>query len=337
MAATDRSLQAPACAGPPSLGAPPPAPLPAHRFDPATALDAVRAVADVEDAPDSGLGLELRDLALEAIDARLGAAIVALVHEHKLVVLRGLEPSDPAYVELAGAFGTPQVYFQPNYHHPRHEEIFVSSNVPMDGRKVGVAGTGAYWHSDYQFFPQPLPLTMVRPVAIPPGSRGTCYVDMERALERLAPEDRRLVESERAVHEAKWRYKVQPGDVDKSITQLLDEFGADTPAVSHPSVITHPVNARRCLYLSRGFSVGFEGLAHEQARATLQRLFDVIEDEGAVHRHPWTPGDILLWDNRQLIHMARGGTDGEPSVSYRIGVYDGHPFNADEPAGRVLA
>ena len=319
-----------------SLGAPPPCPARPDHFSPEGAFEAVRRVATVEPSSTSGLGLELSGLTLGAIDRRLGAALVALVHEHRLVVLRGLEPDDAAYIDLARACGVPQVYFQPNYHHPRHPEIFVSSNVPMGGRKVGVAGTGAYWHSDYQFFPEPLPLTMVRPVAIPSGSRGTCYVDMAAALDRLDPADRAFVEEHRALHEAKWRYKVQPSDVDKSITQLLEEFGAETPTVSHPAVITHPVNGRRCLYLSRGFSVGFEGLSHEAGRATIARLCAAIEDEAHVHCHPWRPGDVLLWDNRQLIHMARGGADGEPSVSYRIGVYDGLPFNADELAGRIV-
>ncbi len=283
------------------------------------------------------LAAEIRGLEPAGLDADGAQAIRDLVYQHKLVVFRGLELSDEAYIAFAKQLGEPQIYFQHNYHHPRHPEIFVSSNVPMDGKKVGVAGTGAYWHSDYQFFPEPLPLTMVAPRQVPSGSRGTCYVDMHAVLEQLPPHLARLVQDRRAIHEAKWRYKVQPCDVDKSITQLLEEFGALTPPVTHPMVMTHPVSGRKCLYVSRGFTVGIEGLSIEEGRAALCELFDFIEREEHVHCHPWAVGDVLLWDNRQLIHMARGGAAGEPSVSYRIGVYDGLAFCADEPCGRLLA
>ena len=283
----------------------------------------------------SGLGTEIHGLDPERFDAEQAAALRALVYEHKVLVMRGLALDDEAYIAFARALGEPQIYFQENYHHPQHPEIFVSSNVPMDGKKVGVAGTGAYWHTDYQFFPEPLPMTMVAPRAIPSGSRGTCYVDMEHALERLPADLSRRIEGKRALHEAKWRYKVQPCDVDKSITQLLDEFGALTPTVSHPIVMTHPVNGRRLLYVSRGFTVGIEGMSHEEGKALLAELFDEVEREEFVFTHPWTIGDVLLWDNRQVIHMARGGAPDEPSVSYRIGVYDGLSFCADEPRGRL--
>ncbi|WP_419192051.1 TauD/TfdA dioxygenase family protein [Engelhardtia mirabilis] len=282
------------------------------------------------------IGAEFHGLDPRQVDGTLAARIRDLVWDHKLVVFRGVDLSEPEYIAFARALGEPQVYFQPNYHHPRHPEIFVSSNVPMDGRKVGVANTGAYWHTDYQFFPEPLPMTMVRPIEIPSGSRGTSYVDMQRALEELPPDLREFVLGARAIHEAKWRYKIQPSDVDKSITQILEEFGAETPTVSHPAVITHPVNGRRCLYVSRGFTVGFEGLSIEAGRQRLDAILEHVERADLVHTHLWTKGDLLLWDNRQVIHRAGGGASGEASVSYRIGVYDGRPFYADEPRGRLV-
>jgi taurine dioxygenase len=283
-------------------------------------------------APASRLGLPIEGLDVARLDAAGAARLRDAVWANKLVVLRGLELSDEDYIALARKIGEPQIYFQHNYHHPRHPEIFVSSNVPMDGRKVGVAGTGRYWHSDYQFFDEPLPFTMVAPRVIPPGNRGTCFIDMEAACAALPAELRRFTDGTRAIHEAKWRYKVQPCDVDKSISEILEEFGRITPAVTHPTVIMHPVTGRRALYVSRGFTVGIEGLGHEEGRAALERLFAFIERPEHVFLQPWAPGDILLWDNRQVIHMSSGSLHGAPSRSYRIGVYDGLPFHAGRRA-----
>lgn len=288
----------------------------------------------VEPPPPGGIGARI-DLDLKRVDAPTAAAIRALVYEHKLVTFPPQVLTPAEQIAFARTLGQPQIYFQHHYHHPQHPEIFVSSNIPQDGKKVGVAGTGRYWHTDYQFFQDPLPLTTVLPRVVPPGDRSTCFIDMERVLSRLPAELRPFVEGTRARHEAKWRYKVQPFDVDKSIAEILEEFSAITPAVTHPTVITHPVNGRRLLYLSRGFTVGIEGLGERESRRALSALFDFAEREEHVHREPWTAGRLLLWDNRQLQHMAAGGSRSEASESHRVGIYDGLAFYADEARGRL--
>jgi taurine dioxygenase len=260
-------------------------------------------------------------------------ALRALVWEHQLVVIRGQTLDDEQLLGFARTVGEPQIYFGSNYHHPKHPQIFVSSNVPMEGQKVGVANTGAFWHSDYQFFSHPLPMTMVTPRRVPSGSRGTLFIDMAMVYERLPSGLRNWVDRTRAIHEVKWRYKIQASDIDKSITQILQEFGADTPPMTHPTAITHPINGRRSVYVSRGFTVGLVDHSIEQSHRLLAELMAFVEREEHVHCQLWSLGDCLLWDNRQLIHMARGGTPGEPSTSYRVGVHDGRPFNGDEPQG----
>lgn len=272
------------------------------------------------------IGVELSHVDARDLDAAAVEEIQTLVYHHKLVVFRNQELSNREYIDLAAKLGRPQIYFQPNYLHPEHPEIFVSSNLPRNGRKFGVAGTGRYWHTDYQFFDEPLPLTFVYPQRLPAVNRETYYIDMERVLRGLPEHLRRHVEGTRAVHEAKWRYKVQAEDIDKSITEILEEFGALTPAVTHPTVIVHPVTGARLLYVSEGFTVGLEGYSYEEGRAILRELFEFIQREEHVHVHGWREGDILLWDNRQVIHKASTVPRGEPSVSYRIGVYDGLPF-----------
>lgn len=281
--------------------------------------------------PAGGIGAEIRDVDVRSLGADQLAETRALVHEHKLVVFRDQHPEAAEYVAFARALGRPQIYFQDNYHHPRHPEIFVSSNVPMDGAKVGVAGTGRYWHTDCQFFDQPLPFTMLLPKILPRGLRETYYIDMQRVWEQLPAELKARVADARAFHEAKWRYKVQPCDVDKSITEILAEFGALTPRVTHPVVIRHPVHERELLYVSEGFTRGICGLGCEDSDALLAELIAFTQRDEHVHTHRWEDGDLLLWDNRQLLHKASTTPRGESSVSYRIGVYDGLPFYTNDP------
>ena len=94
----------------------------------------------------------------------------------------------------------------------------------------------------------------------------------------------------------------------------------------HPAVIRHPVLDRSALYVSSGFTLRVEGMRHEEGQALLRDLFAAVEREDRIRTVPWQPGLLFLWDNRQLIHRANGQLHGQPSRSYRIGVYDGLPF-----------
>lgn len=268
------------------------------------------------------IGAEITDLDARHLEASAAREILQVVYEHKLVVFRDQHLTPPEYIDLARRFGEPQIYFQPNYHHPDHPEIFVSANIPLGGEKVGVAGTGRYWHTDYQFFEEPLPTTMVYPQRIPKSARQTYYIDMERVLRLLPADKRTALEGRRARHEAKLRYKVQASDIDKSIAELMAQIEAIAPPVTHPAIITHPVTGKQSLYVSEGFTTGLVGLEP----SFLTELLEFVAREEHVHTHNWTEGDILFWDNRTLIHMASTVSSGEASVSFRIGVYDGLPF-----------
>lgn len=267
------------------------------------------------------LGLTSPELPREAV-----ARIKQLVYQHKLVVLQRLKFTCQEYVRFARNFGTPQVYFQPNYHHPEHPEIFVSSNQEYNGAKFGVAGTGRYWHTDYQFFEQPLPLTMVYPQVFAPSARHTSYIDMVRVLHELPPALAAKLEGKRARHEATLRYKVQATDIDRSIAELIEEVKQLAPPVFHPSIVEHPVTGERILYMSPGFTVGLDGLDHESNRQLLGELFEFVTRPDHVHTHTWDEGEILLWDNRVLLHRASDNLERQASVSFRIGIYDGLPF-----------
>ncbi|GAB1544104.1 hypothetical protein NUACC21_67800 [Scytonema sp. NUACC21] len=119
---------------------------------------------------------------------------------------------------------------------------------------------------------------------------------------------------------------MQECDIDRALIDILKEWEEKTPAVKHPAVITHPVTQEKILYMSQGFTTGIVGLKHEENQEILQALFSFIERPEHIHTHTWQEGDILLWDNRTLIHKASTVPKGEKSESYRIGIYDGLPF-----------
>jgi len=280
----------------------------------------------IRPAAEGHIGGEIIGLNIENLTKQDTQAILDAVYRDKLVVIRDQHLDTHQYINLAKMLGTPQIYFQENYHHKQHPEIFVSSNVLENGEKVGVPGTGQYWHTDCAFFDAPLPLTMVYPQIIPPSVRYTNYIDLEMVYNKLPEHLKAAIADKNLVHEAKWRYKVQACDVDKSIIDIMSEFQKITPAVEHPAVLTHPVTGKQSLYASEGFTTGVADLPAEQSQQVLQEILAFIDKPEHVHVHHWQEGDILLWDNRPLIHKASPIPKGEESKSYRIGVIDDFPF-----------
>ena len=276
--------------------------------------------------PSEQIGVQILDTNVTSVTPTEIEEIKQLVYDYKLVIFREQNINDSQYIEFAKKIGTPQVYPQDNYHHPEHPEIFVSSNVPKDGKKFGVRGTGRYWHTDCAFLDEPLPFTMLYPKILPKSIRETYYIDMQQVYKKLPAHLKRYVDGKYLIHEGKWRYKVQEWDIDKAIIDILRDIEERFPAVRHPAVVTHPVTGAKILYASSGFTTGIEGLEYETNQKVLPELFAFIEREEHIHTHVWQDGDLILWENRTLNHMASTVLPGEKSVSYRIGVYDGLPF-----------
>ncbi len=270
------------------------------------------------------IGLDVNELSDNAPELAL---IRQLIYKNKLVVLRGQELTAEGYVAFTRKLGRPQVYFQPQYHHPDHAEIFVSSNViEADGKKLGVSGTGRYWHTDCAFESHPLSFTSIYPLVFPKSARETSYIDMAAVYAKLPAELKAYVETASAIHEGKLRYKVQASDIDKSLAELLDRIHNEVPPVTHPAVIQHPVTGEKILYISSGFTTKWAGLNYEENRRVMQALFDFAEQPENIHTHYWEEGDLIIWDNRPLVHKASSVKPGEQSKSYRIGIYDDLPF-----------
>ncbi|HLU66967.1 MAG TPA: TauD/TfdA family dioxygenase [Kofleriaceae bacterium] len=272
---------------------------------------------------------------LERMSAPEIAEVKRLVYRHKVVVVRGQELGPGELVRAAARFGDVETYFQKNYHHPDHPEVFVSSNVPLDGRKVGVAGTGRYWHCDYQFFPRPFSFVFVYPVVLPGSPRFTQFVDMADALRRLPAGLRAHLSSAVAVHDPKLKYKIQPSDVDKAIDEILAEVEKLVPPLRRKAVIEHPVTGEPVLFMSPGFTRGLASLSTEENAALMAEIFGHVLQDEHICSVQWTAGDLLLWDNISLIHRSSAaGLDGGPTTNFRVTVYDDAPGAAPAFLGR---
>lgn len=282
------------------------------------------------------IGKTVTHMDLCAATASQCADLVKAVYEEKVLIVKHQTMSTAQFNELSYQFGEPTPYLQSNYHHPDFPLIFVSSNVKSEGRTMGVARTGGYWHSDTAFLQEPVPLTMLYPQIIPEHSvRTTLFIDLAAAYEALPEAKKRELEALNFIHSGRWKYKVRSEDAGYDISEILAMIDQVQPPVVHPAVITHPATGRKNLFLTRGFTIGVDGYSTDAANALLAELFEFVEQEQFVHEFRWELGDVILWDNRFLAHRAGrlggggqhlGGPEEEETMVFRIIIRDGLPL-----------
>jgi taurine dioxygenase len=271
---------------------------------------------------------------VEGFDARTASPedIVELkkaVYTSKIAVLKNQDLDAAEFLALGKSMGKTAEYYEPVYHHPTVKEVFVSSNVKEeDGRQIGVPKTGKFWHSDYQFMPQPFDLTLIYPQVVPSKNRGTFFINMASAYEKLSEELKLAAKGTTATHSVLRFFKIRPTDVYRPVSEIIDEVNGKTPPVTSPTAVTHPVTGETVLYISEGFTMSVEDtdgtsrpdLLHELLEATGQ--LDRTYEHENIHLQTFEKGDMLVWDNRTLIHRALHTATPEPAVSYRVTVYD---------------
>jgi taurine dioxygenase len=272
------------------------------------------------------LGVEIRGLDLRTADAAAVRAVLDTVHQHALVRLKNQRMTVQEYLQFGLKLGTLMPYPDTRCQHPEYPAVSVSSNVRQ--RNLGMTRSGNFWHTDLSFLPRPQPLTVLYPQLLPEARRETLFVNMANIYDTMPPHLRAMVQGRSAKHDPVLRYMVSQADVDASLSlgELMERGRRELPAATHPCVITHPVNKQRILYMNEGFTTSIDGISHELGQAALKELFAFIKQPEHIQTHSWELGDVIVWDNRMLIHSAGCMAAGDYQTIYRLGIDDGVPF-----------
>lgn len=270
---------------------------------------------------------------LDCVTASLNEvqAIKDAVYRNKIVVVKNQSLTPEQFVSFGKKFGTVREYYEKMYHHPSEKEIFVSSNIEENGSIQGVPKTGSFWHSDYAFMEKPFALTITYPQIVPKFNRGTYFIDMAQVYESLDHELKSMLENTKCQHSVRKYFKIRPTDVYRPLGEILKEIEEKTPTVTHPTIITHPYTREKILYISEGFTQSIKGL--NNSAEVLQELLRISGQLDTSYTHPninlleIEQGDIIIWDNRKLVHHAKHAIITEPSKTFRITVYDEFPFS----------
>ena len=242
------------------------------------------------------LGVNLSDGVSDALFSAIYQAF--LRYQVLLFGTQNLPPD--RQVEFARHFGQVQIHVMNQYHSVEHPELYRLSNVGEDGKPNGRhpdRGT-LVWHTDGSWRPLTGQATIIYGEIVPHSGGETHFCDMYGAWERLSPQWKARIEGKRAVHNLDFSRNRRHGE-----DPMTDEQRKVTPPVDHPIVRTHPETGRKCLFLG-DHAEYILGIPYEQGRAWIDELNKVVVHDDLTYKHHWNPGQLLVWDNRCLMHRA---------------------------------
>jgi alpha-ketoglutarate-dependent taurine dioxygenase len=251
------------------------------------------------------VGLDLR----KPLDSATCQAVYDNFVRYQVLAFRDQSLTKPEQIAFTEQFGTLERHVASN----RGGDIpllHVVSNLNAEGKPSGKVKSTT-WHSDKSFRPEPSMATILHAVVMPPDGGDTCFANMYAAYDALDEAEKAALDGLRVIHS--WELSQQ-----KSGLRATEEEIRDAPPMSHPLVRVHPDSRRKCLFMGLHAS-HIDGWPMADGRALLAKLEAHATQDRFVYRHKWHTGDVLMWDNRCLLHRADPNFDAAlyPRVLHR--------------------
>jgi alpha-ketoglutarate-dependent 2,4-dichlorophenoxyacetate dioxygenase len=225
-------------------------------------------------------------------------------------VFRDQRVTDDEQLAFTRHFGELEAYRTPGHVRRRDEQrlgpgmadfsnLDKHGNImPADDRVWFFKLADRLWHSDSSFRPVPAKYSLLSARVLPSWGGNTEFADMRAAYDALDRRTKDEIDDLVCLHSLIYSRQAI------GFTELSDEEIAAFTPVRQRLVRTHPVTGRKSLFLS-AHAGAIEGWSIPEARMFLRDLMEHATGPKFVYSHPWRPGDLVMWDNRQVMHRAR--------------------------------
>jgi taurine dioxygenase len=231
------------------------------------------------------------------------AEFISLLHRYRVLVVPGIALEPPDLVAFSARFGPLEIHSRFENTLPAHREVFCVGNVERDGMKASFSRGVEQWHADSSYRPVSSDASLFYGEIVPPEGGDTMFADATAAYRSLDPEMKRRIDGLYAVHSLEtlrqWGLRHNPdrtGDVDNQAAQF--------PAARQPLVRVHPATGAKSLYICPAVISHVEGLDFASGAALIEALIGHITQPRFVYSHRWRRGDLVMWDNRAVLHTA---------------------------------
>jgi taurine dioxygenase len=228
------------------------------------------------------VGARLTGIRVDSLDQGAAAKLRQLLAEHGVLVLPGQHIGDDRFLRFLRSFG-PTMFTVGETPVPGFPELNVVSNV---GRTRPPRST---FHTDTSYVRTPPAYTALRAASVPKRGGQTLFSDQYAAYETLPSRVRQELSGRTITH----------------VVTGLDLGRDQEKSAVHPLFRIHPISGRTFLYLSAPSRCAhISGMSPRRAGEVIAYLFHHSTRDGNVYRHAWAPGDVVMWDNRCVLHRA---------------------------------
>ncbi len=247
-------------------------------------------------------GIDLR----EPLPAAAVEEIRAAIDDYSFLCFPDQALNDDLQLAFTRCLGEPE----PNHVKLGQEGVIeyfgTIGNVQPDGSTLGNADkkvvfqTGNnMWHSDSSFREVPTYVSIMCAYEVPEEGGRTEYISTRAAYSRLPEDMKSRIDPLIAIHDYTFsRSKVSPDAVTPS-------HSASLPPVKQKLVRTNPRNGARNYFVG-SHAKAIDGWSDAESRELLDDLLERAVGEEHVYSHAWRPGDLVIWDNRCLLHRGSG-------------------------------
>jgi taurine dioxygenase len=250
------------------------------------------------------------DLA-NGVDDSLFRIVYSAFLDHQVLLFDAQDLPPGAQVAFARRFGEVQIHVMNQYHADGYPELYRLSNLDEDGNPTGKhpdRGT-LVWHTDGSWQRRTGQATILYAEVATSQGGETHFCDMYGGYERLSAAWKDRIASLRAVHNLDFSRTRRHGE-----DPMTEAQRRERPPVDHPIVRTHPETGRKCIFLG-DHAEYILGMSYAEGRALIEELNALAVHSDLTYRHRWSPGQLILWDNRCVMHRA---TEYDPAVQRRV-------------------
>jgi alpha-ketoglutarate-dependent taurine dioxygenase len=290
------------------------------------AVSAIRTF-DISEIDGATFGAVVSGIRLADLGAGAFAALYRAWLDHALLIFPGQYLTREEQIVFARRFG------------PLEFDIAAISNVRREGGTrsddddavVKSLKGNMGWHCDSTYMPVQAKGAVLSAEVVPSQGGETGFADMAAAHDALPAATQTMIADLRAYHSLRY----SQGKLGHSAEQGGYGFHIKDPPL-RPVLKVHSETGRKVLNIGR-HAFGVPGLSEAKSESLLDELRDFACRPPRVHYHRWTPGDVVVWDNRRLMHRACSWDMSEPRTMYHSRIA-GDPvaeFAAAAPAAAV--
>jgi alpha-ketoglutarate-dependent taurine dioxygenase len=243
------------------------------------------------------------------LDTDTFALVREALQAHHVLCFRDQHLSDQQLIEFSRQFG--QLEALPEKDKTKGKrELYNVANVSVDGehlseddQRVIFQRNNARWHTDSSYRDIPSFASIMHGIEVlPDATEGgeTAFSNMLLAYNCLPDEMKRKLEPLHQVHSYGEIRRLEPAMPPMSAAER-----DAVPPVTHPVIRVHSDRSNaRSLYFTSNTSLEIGGMTMKEGRELHQWLVDYVGQARFCYRHLWRKNDVVMWDNRVLLHRA---------------------------------